>query len=186
MYIVGYGSLINAHSRQLTNNTGESQPVFITGFDRHWSKINGSYSLSPLAVTPGTGGFNGVLINITRDALKQFDEREHGYRRIELSPSNVHLNPHHTVSDPIWMYIKDDVQAPCNQMPIAQSYIDTVLAGCLAISPDFAQQFITTTNGWQHPTMDDRSQPLYGRVAGVTNQHRVTIDELLSKHTQSK
>ncbi len=38
MYIFGYGSLINAASRQLTGQTGEAIPVIAHGLVRYWGQ----------------------------------------------------------------------------------------------------------------------------------------------------
>ncbi|WP_087022518.1 gamma-glutamylcyclotransferase family protein [Thaumasiovibrio subtropicus] len=181
MYLIGYGSLINRHSRQLTQQTGQCHPVFVTGFDRHWSKIDDSYTLSPLAVTPGTGGFNAVVIDIDKETIDDFDKRERGYIRIEVPQQKLNLLEGEI--DParaVWMYINEDVTPPCIHIPIAQSYIDTVLSGCLDVSETFARQFISTTKGWHHPIENDRLAPKYSRVAGVTDDHQRAIDLILT------
>lgn len=69
MYIFGYGSLINAASRQLTGQTGEAIPVIAHGLVRYWGKVDDSYILSPLVVNRGESQVNGVLLEIDDRAL---------------------------------------------------------------------------------------------------------------------
>ena len=55
----------------------------------------------------------------------------------------------------IWMYHQQDLQPPSPEAPIAQSYVDTILRGCLSISEDFAEKFIADTKGWTPSEVDD-------------------------------
>ena len=48
----------------------------------------------------------------------------------------------------IWTYVTRHPLAASSDYPIAQSYVDIVLRGCLTISKSFAQEFIQTTKGW--------------------------------------
>ena len=181
MYIFGYGSLINAYSRQQTGNTGDVIPVLVNGLQRHWGKIEGSYPISPLVVVREKGQCNGVLIEVDNVALIEFDKREHGYQRVEIEWDNItFVCPQLlTMNGPVWVYINDDFCSPCHQKPIIQTYVDTVLAGCLAISPQFAELFMSTTQGWQHAYENDRHQPKYGNLAYVFDQDKDTIDQLV-------
>ncbi|MCG7496653.1 gamma-glutamylcyclotransferase [Vibrio sp. Of7-15] len=180
MYIFGYGSLINTYSRQKTGQTGNSYPVSISGLTRHFGKIDSRYSISPLAAQQGKGECNGVLVEIDDIALAQFDLREKGYQRIIIEPEHItFLQAPVRLDSPVWAYVRPNPKIPCHDQPIVQSYIDTVLAGCLSISHDFAQTFINTTDGWQHALINDRENPIYGNLAGVQDHHRQQIDQLL-------
>lgn len=179
MYIFGYGSLINAASRALTGQTGKAIPATIHGFIRHWSMIDESYRLAPLAVNHGDGQVNGVLLEIDEHELKHFDAREAGYHRTEVDPSLVECATLFDPSRPIWLYITDKAIAPTHQAPIVQSYVDTVLAGCLEISQQFANHFLTHTQGWQHAWENDRLQPKYPRGANIARDQQEQIDRLL-------
>lgn len=180
MYIFGYGSLINSESRKLTGQTGDAYPAIVCGFNRHWSKVDGSYQISPLVVTSGKGSVNGVLIEIDDQELLEFDKREAGYHRIKVAVSQIESDTVIDTSAEVWMYVKDEVAPPCTNAPIMQSYVDTVLAGCLSISTQFAEHFMQSTLGWHHPLENDRHQPKYRRIAGVENQHISLIDNLVN------
>ncbi|MDB1126097.1 gamma-glutamylcyclotransferase family protein [Vibrio algarum] len=182
MYIFGYGSLLNSSSRRLTGQTGPAIPVIIHGLIRHWTLINDSYLLSPLAVSIGSGQVNGVLLKVDEHTLNEFDKREAGYQRIEVKTHKVE-----TVEEEIdrtltiWVYVTENIIAPTIEIPIVQSYVDTVIAGCLEVSENFAQHFVENTKGWHHPLENDRNQPKYTRLAGVTSAHHELIDDLLLK-----
>ncbi|WP_394211235.1 gamma-glutamylcyclotransferase family protein [Enterovibrio calviensis] len=179
MYIFGYGSLINDESRRLTGETGKAFPALVSGLQRHWSKVS-TAKMSPLVVREGSGYCNGVLIHIDDSALDVFDIREAGYKRILLDSERVKvLDDAFVIDGPVYVYVTEEVITPCTVQPVVQSYVDTVMAGCLRYSADFAQTFVTTTHGWQYPRLNDRSRPLYQRVAGVRSEDRPVIDALL-------
>ncbi|MDV7103562.1 gamma-glutamylcyclotransferase family protein [Vibrio sp. TH_r3] len=181
MYIFGYGSLLNTHSRLLTGQTGDAIPVVVRGLVRHWSLIDDSYQLSPLAIEIGEGQVNGVLLEVDDSSLGEFDIREAGYSRIKINHNKIDVSVKLDSTKPVWVYVTNSIKNPTVHAPIVQSYVDTVLAGCLEISEDFAIHFIETTLGWQHPFENDRTQPKYQRQAGVTDEHRSVIDNLLVK-----
>ncbi|PKF49868.1 gamma-glutamylcyclotransferase family protein [Enterovibrio nigricans] len=179
MYIFGYGSLINEASRQLTGETGNAIPAIVSGLERHWGKT-GSPVMSHLVVREGAGLCNGVLIHVNDDLLEVFDIREAGYQRVKLDAEKIKiLDETIQLDGPVFVYVTDDVVSPCHVQPIAQSYVDTVLAGCLRYSAEFAQSFIQSTHGWDYPRMNDRDKPVYQRVAGVRKEDRARIDQFL-------
>ena len=186
MYIFGYGSLINDESRKVTGDTGQAVPAVVSGLQRHWGKT-GSPNMSHLVVKEADGECNGVLIHIDSEALEVFDIREAGYQRVELDSQRIQLlDKAFSIDEPVYVYVTDDVVSPCYIQPIAQSYVDTVLAGCLRYSAEFAQTFISSTHGWENPRIDDRREPVYQRVAGVDDNARVEIDRLLAGYPMLK
>ncbi|WP_375750496.1 gamma-glutamylcyclotransferase family protein [Vibrio sp. HN007] len=180
MYIFGYGSLMNEASRTLTGHTGHAIPAVVHGMVRSWSKIDDSYRASPVAVVEGEGQVNGVLLEIDDIALKEFDVREAGYHRIKLKPEQIECVEAFDSEKPIWIYVVNEASAPCHNVPIVMSYVDTVLAGCLEISDAFAKHFVEHTQGWHHPLKNDRDNPVYSRVAGVESHHQNRVDELIA------
>ncbi len=180
MYIFGYGSLMNSSSRKLTGQTGKAIPVIAHGLVRSWGKIDDSYTISPLVVNSGEGQVNGVLLEIDDSELPEFDRRESGYQRVSLPASQIETEHEFDVSRPIWVYITENHQHPCENSPIVQSYVDTVLCGCLEVSESFAKHFIAHTLGWHHPMENDRHNPKYVRLAGVSEEQHPLIDELIA------
>lgn len=181
MYIFGYGSLINSASRQRTGQTGQAIPAIAHNLVRYWGKIDDSYTLAPLAVRQGEGQVNGVLLEIDDIALAEFDRRERGYQRIQITTDQIETPNPLPKDETIWVYVKETLEPPCELSPIMQTYVDTVLAGCLNISTQFAQHFIKNTIGWHYPLENDRHSPKYNNLAGVETYHQQTIDTLLSE-----
>ena len=182
MYIFGYGSLINAASRQLTGQTGEAIPVIAKGLVRYWGKIDDSYIMSPLVVNQGQGEVSGVLLEVSAEELVEFDRREAGYQRVPLDAAQITSDHAFDKSHPIWVYVTQYHLPPCEHSPIVQSYVDTVLTGCLDISEQFARHFIANTIGWHFPYENDRHSPKYTRMAGVSAHAQVHIDRLLLEY----
>ncbi|MGF1685494.1 gamma-glutamylcyclotransferase [Photobacterium japonica] len=181
MYIFGYGSLINHHSRLLTGQTEGALPATVSGLQRHWGKVNGNYPIAPLVASLGDGQCNGVLVRVDDEGLACFDQRERGYQRVQLDPAQVVTHLGHDVDLPVWVYTQSQLTPPCPLSPIMQTYVDTVLAGCLSISEQFAKEFVETTQGWHYPFENDRHQPKYGNHAGVEADHLAYIDRLVAR-----
>ncbi|MFC3022298.1 gamma-glutamylcyclotransferase family protein [Vibrio zhugei] len=181
MYIFGYGSLMNSASRQLTGQTGQAIPVIVSGLVRHWGKIDDSYVMSPLVVQPGESEVNGVLLEVSNDQLPEFDLRERGYQRMRIPTTAIRSQHPFDKQQDVWVYVTCTHQPPCTKSPIVQSYVDTVLAGCLEVSEEFARHFVAHTKGWHHPQEKDRHAPIYPRMAGIKAEQLPLIDALLSE-----
>ncbi|MCZ4295461.1 gamma-glutamylcyclotransferase family protein [Vibrio sinaloensis] len=180
-YIFGYGSLMNSASRQLTGQTSAATTATVEGFKRYWGKVDESYTLSPLVVDKGHGHVNGVLLEVSECGLQEFDIRERGYHRVQVQVNQVESQLPLSDNDQVWVYIKDNPEPPCSLSPIMQTYVDTVLVGCLEISEQFAKQFIEQTIGWHFPLENDRHEPKYGNLAGVKPEHHNQIDALVAE-----
>ncbi|USD67190.1 gamma-glutamylcyclotransferase family protein [Vibrio sp. SCSIO 43136] len=180
MYIFGYGSLMNSASRQRTGNTGRAFPAIAHGLVRQWGKLNEDYTLSPLVVSQGDGQVNGMLLEVDDEALNDFDAREHGYERIQLTVDQVDTDAQLANDAVIWVYVSDKALNPCQNAPIMQTYLDTVIAGCLEVSEAFAKHFVDHTIGWEFPLENDRAKPKYGNLAGVLDCHHPIIDEMIA------
>ena len=178
-YIFGYGSLMNSASRKLTGQTSEAIPATVDGLRRYWGKVGDNNTLSPLVVSQGQGKVNGVILQINDQELHEFDVRENGYQRIPLEHTCITSQLTLSTNDIVWIYTKDHSEPPCTLSPIMQTYVDTVLSGCLEISEDFAKQFIKQTIGWNFPIENDRLDPKYKNYAGVEKHHYPLIDKLV-------
>lgn len=165
-YILGYGSLISSESRAKTGETGQVWPVKLHGFERHWSVMSPDLSMSSVAVVKADSkACNGVLIEVPEDQFPLFDEREKGYQRSEIKPTQLasyldELLPEGTY----WVYHTDDVVEPHGECPIALSYVDVILSGCLEHGDSFATDFLALTKGWRAPLKNDRPEPVYPRA----------------------
>lgn len=180
-WIFGYGSLICAESRSRTGVTGPALAVEVKGLERSWNVALEDADLSVVGIRrrPGRQA-GGMLFPAAEDQLPLFDAREKEYQRIELSHQQINslgnqpLPPGH-----YWVYLPPEQSSP---HPIAQSYLDVILHGCLQEGEAFAQHFLDFTHDWKE-RLDDRQQPLYPRALKPQQQEWLPkIDQLLSLH----
>jgi hypothetical protein len=171
-FVFGYGSLICPHSRAVTAPTlahKTATPVLVKNVERTWAKLSTGFTAMGVRFQDNAECV-GVLLPVDELELAQFDEREQGYTRVPLFigdierltflDSSVYEDPGHQAflqakqqpkehSAEIWMYMPLNFVPPSEQTPIVQSYVDTILRGCLSISEEFAAQFIVNTKGWR-------------------------------------
>jgi hypothetical protein len=127
---------------------------------------------------------NGVVFPlITADGLASFDKRECkvGYERIRVTLDAIPLGNKSLSKGTIWTYVSNYSQAPSEDMPVIQSYVDVIMTGCLRIGEDFAKEFVRTTHGWEGPWENDRSAPRYERPMARDTSLEIRIDELLAE-----
>ena len=113
----------------------------------------------------------GVLIEVNKKELIRFDARESNYDRVEIPIDCIEpwsedeeefleeLRTEQSDKDQpirIWAYVIQYPHCPSATFPIAQSYVDIILKGCLSISPEFASEFVRTTVGWSDVSQDDK------------------------------
>ncbi len=181
-YIFGYGSLICKSSRDKTTSSGKAYSVRIKGIERSWSLVVKHLGATALGATPNNNSFcNGVIFEVTKKELKEFDKREFeaDYSRIKLDKKNITFLKRKTViNGHIYTYVANHPSKASKANPLIQSYIDVILTGCLEISKDFAKEFITTTKGWSKHWINDRLNPKYPRAMKKI-KYKKTIDSLL-------
>jgi hypothetical protein len=172
-FVFGYGSLICPHSRAVTAPTlahKTATPVLVKHVERTWAKVSAAGFTAMGVRFQDNAECVGVLLPVDDQELAQFDEREQGYTRVPLYIGDIeqvpfldsshYEDPGHQVflqakehpeehAAQIWMYMPQNFVPASEQTPIVQSYVDTILRGCLTISEDFAAQFIANTKGWR-------------------------------------
>jgi cation transport regulator ChaC len=182
-FVFGYGSLICPESRAITAPEQAHKiatPVSVRNVERVWSKRT-TRGMTAMGVrfVPDAECI-GVILPVSVTELAQFDEREQGYDRVPLELSDVQqvsfLSQEHYEEDDhdiflqakeqnateavkIWVYVQRVENPASPEHPIVQTYVDTILRGCLSISEEFAQEFIASTKGW-HPAelLDDNDE----------------------------
>ncbi|WP_133010709.1 gamma-glutamylcyclotransferase family protein [Marinomonas flavescens] len=176
-FILGYGSLINGESRSKTGETGDVWPVKLHGFERHWSVMSSEYGMSSVAVVKASEcACNGVLVEVPYDQFPLFDQREQGYQRSQIAREQLTTYLEHELPQgTYWVYHTHNVVEPDDNCPIALSYVDVILSGCLEHGDAFAQDFLALTKGWQAPLLNDRQQPRYPRVQPDLSTERLNI-----------
>ena len=189
-------------------------PVLVRGLERVWSVRAPAFCAMGVQFRPHAecvGVLVPVPVHSSEE-LARLDERELGYQRVLLDRNNVVRVPfllddqddndhyyscekHNAVfssgscSDGvinIWCYVQEEEwnSPPTAESPLVQSYIDTILRGCLDYNEEFAVSFIQKTAGWKTPHyVDDRHRPIYPRGDPEwSRQHASRLDDLLHKH----
>ena len=165
-FILAYGSLISSESRAKTGETGQVWPVKLHGFQRHWAVVDPAMDMSSVAIKKADGqACNGILVAVKEDQIALFDQREIGYQRSQVTKEQ--LASYHEEPLPegtYWVYHTDEINHPEEANPIALSYVDVILSGCLEHGDAFALDFLALTKGWQSPLINDRPEPRYPRA----------------------
>lgn len=177
-WIFGYGSLINRASLRHTladEAVGEIVPGRIDGWRRSWSNRVVKRGRTGLgARVEAEARINGVAIELVDPDFAALDRRESGYRRERVEGQTL-------VDGELWLYTKPDGVPASAAFPVAVSYLEVVLSGCLALGREFAVEFLTETPGLT-ALMNDRAAPVYPRRVPLTQIEIAEIDELLYEH----
>jgi len=206
-YVFGFGSIINTdtHAAWISGISSSSkalqgQRAFIRssfGYRRGWN-FRSNTGFTALGVTRDKNeatDINGVLFRIPHSTLEGFDRREVGYDRVELSREDFELIPQTEgegddkrndvildiqSNERVWFYVPQPsfcVEANENY-PILQSYVDTVMQGCLEWGgEDMASSFVATTSSWSLFFLNDTPS---SRRPWLFRKEYNTIDRILS------
>ena len=136
-FMIGYGSLIEAQSRQRTNPEAKNvYPVEVSGFKRTWGKPSANYKTNFLTlVKDKNASLNAVYYPIDTKSIKNTDTRENSYCRVLVPKKDLTtLGLNHLPDGDYWVYAQKDnkLDLPSKKYPIAQSYVDIFLNGCIA------------------------------------------------------
>jgi cation transport regulator ChaC len=190
-YIFGYGSLINDFSRMRTGQTGEIIPARVSGIRRQWNISSSVSKTTYVGIIKEQGSTcNGVIVFVDEDELRKFDDREKCYNRIKINRNDIEsLSSDDVPEGNIWIYVIKESKTCSGSHPIRQSYIDTIIAGCLAIGEDFAREFISTTHGWESPWVNDRlksSRPETMDIVPELERVERILEEMLPEHLPNR
>jgi hypothetical protein len=191
-YIIGYGSLMKDSSRQRTTpRAGTAYPVMVRGYRRGWFAKGGriGFDATYLGVVPQpNSNLNAVIYSITDPTeLLATDKREYFYCRRLVNPSEFTVLRDGLLVEPgqAWIYTlkQESMAIPSVRYPIAQSYVDIFLSGCLEQEErynlkDFARQCLTTTTDWSEHWVNDR---IYPRQPFFYEPKASAIDQLINK-----
>lgn len=226
-FIFGYGSIVNDYSRLATlcsttsiseeisfSETGYHSGGQITGdlaaaaflspqfgYSRSWS-FRAPTGFTALGLVAGVDSnpqpIFGVVFPVSNEGLSLFDQREVGYRRVEISAEHLTISLEHgstsarerakqfieslsfSRTSKIWVYIPEESSRPSEDHPILQTYVDICVRGCLRWGGEaLAGNFLISTFGWSEYFLNDA--PLSRRPW----LHRLdygVIDACLEKH----
>ncbi|AXT37998.1 gamma-glutamylcyclotransferase [Alteromonas sp. BL110] len=190
--VLGYGSLLSKDSRERYSNIfTKGIPVTVSGFERAWvTRSIHEQQTYVGAVANAHSQLNAQLIPTQINPALQ--EREKDYRFVEVSPKSLSFQLHQgEVTDALnerfsqftfWICETLACEPASEAFPVNQTYIDTCMAGCLEHGGiKEAERFVMHTSLWEHPRVNDRTQPKYPRAAKVNNETIERIDRILAK-----
>ena len=201
-YTIGYGSLMNAESRSITNPEARILiPVKVKGFTRAWNAASEYYKIIFLGAIPCKKDefcFLNGLVYLNSDVAAT-DKRERIYCRHEVPFNQIQTYNKKTTLDlkaRYWIYTLMPTHAsrPSKKHPIMQSYVDVFMSGCIEqaaqladkkidglIYPKdyaFVSDCIHGTQGWTTTYwLNDR---VYPQRPWIMSPYALTIDTILS------
>ncbi|MBE9063836.1 gamma-glutamylcyclotransferase family protein [cf. Phormidesmis sp. LEGE 11477] len=160
--IIVYGSLINLEQRQKQPNlSAEACPVLVKGYKRvfnqepSWRKGSGEHRAVLNVVRSEHDCLNSLLVKLhEKSDLGRLDERERGYDRIAIAPSQIaYLSAAHPVYPPArsspthqqtYLYLGKPEKQNNNILP-NENYLEICLDGAKQWGEIFYEQFLQTT-----------------------------------------
>ena len=166
----GYGSLVNT----ATHLYGQVDRATVPGWRRVWVQST-ARQVAFLSVVPDTTcEIAGVTASIGDAGWEALDIREAAYDRLTLP------DPHDGVA--MYRAAPRFVGDPSLGQPILLSYLDVVVQGYLhEFGEDGVAQFFDTTDGWDAPLLNDRSNPIYARAQEVSRSEIALTDHHLAR-----
>ncbi len=186
-WIFGYGSLVNAKTRK---NDADTVKVELRGWRRAWrhiAELDGE-QFCGLTIEPDeTKNIFGVLIRAEAAHFEEIDERERNYRRFQLK-EDICVAEDRPARDlsfnnccHAYETLESHALGETHDVPILQSYLDVVLDGFLdGFGEEGLLNFLTTTDGFDAPILNDRKAPLYPRALKIDLSRLEKFDKLVS------
>ncbi len=175
-YFFGYGSLVN----RATHDYGDAHTARITGWRRAWRHVATREVAFLTAVPDPACEIDGLIAGVPGGDWAALDLREHSYARMRAAGVS------HPLADPPEIHIyhaPPELHAPASALhPVLLSYLDVVVQGYLCeFGEDGVARFFDTTDGWDAPIRDDRSNPIYPRHQTITRHQRALVDHHLDR-----
>jgi hypothetical protein len=181
----GYGSLVNIDT--LASGT-RAVRVRVAGWRRAWrhSGLTAFGRRCTLTVYPDPdSAIDGVIIAQPKDSLPALDKREGQYTRHAVDDGALDwLDPQPDGWPAPFLYVGNaEHRRPGDaDHPIMLSYLDVVIAGFLrTFGSAGADHFLTTTDDWHVPVLNDRAAPRYPRALSLTSGERGRVDRCLEE-----
>ncbi len=174
-YFFGYGSLVNL----ATHDFPDPHPARLKGWRRAWRHTDLREVAFLTAVPDPDAEIEGMIAHVPKNDWAALDQREWAYDRVTATQSVTHPLAHE-VEIAVYAVPQDRHNAPSNKHPLLLSYIDVVVQGYLrAFGLDGADRFFATTDGWDAPILNDRSEPRYPRHQQLRTDETDFVDDRL-------
>lgn len=168
------------------------------GHRRSWC-FRSDTGFTALGVSPANGGgaISGVVHSTgSVGSLEEFDVREAGYRRVLIPPELLSFADapeaerrglRQAVDEgatSVYVYVPEpgSVRPASEDFPICQTYLDTVLEGCLEVGgPSMAEEFVVNTYDWSEFFLDDTPT---SRRPWLHRKRYIEIDAVLEQYAE--
>lgn len=178
----GYGSLVNPATHR--TNVLHYERAQLRGFARTW-QARPDAAIEPIALLSSAPSsaedvLDGLLVFDYRENLPHLDEREAGYDRLDVDPSDLVLYGDKALPDmPLHVYSGRAPYRPDQPHYILQSYLDAVLQGYLhQYGDEGARNFIKRTACFDTGLFTDREAPQYPRSVRLSETEMALFDEI--------
>ena len=174
-YFFGYGSLVN----RATHDYADAHRARIKGWRRIWRHVENRNVAFLTAVPDETSEIDGLVAGVPGADWAALDLRERSYQRI---PARDVDHPLPADSDIQIYHAPVHLHAPASRLhPVLLSYVDVVVQGYLReFGEEGVARFFATTDGWDAPIFDDRSEPVYPRHQSLTGKEIALTDRHLA------
>lgn len=170
----GFGSLVN----RLTHDYPRARPAQLVGWRRVWVRPN-FRGLVFLSARPDPGTvLEGLAADVPNGDWAALDERETCYARhpVELTTQDGPIKAQVYAVEARFQGAFAGVQA------IPLSYLDVVIQGYLReFGASGVEAFVATTDGWDVPVLNDRSDPVYPRAQALSASETQLVDDHLAR-----
>jgi hypothetical protein len=177
-YFFGYGSLVNLS----THIYSDPRVAKITGWRRVWKTTTFGRS-ALLSIRPSAQDeLVGLIAQVPKSGWRALDDREAGYHRKDVTDV-MFCDAFKPQTCSVYIVSKPAEPKVEAQSPILLTYLDVVLQGFLQIyGKDGPEDFFATTDSWDRPVLDDRSDPKYPRHQVLSQDESSMVDDLLKDH----
>lgn len=174
-HFFGYGSLVNRNTHSFT----PIHASHITGWRRVWQRAPNRPAAFLSVIEDSDSVIDGVIAPVPNDDWVALDAREFSYTRLAVTDTVQHAAS--DVRDiSIYAIPPGNAAPPDRDHPILLSYVDAVLQGYLREFGEIgAEGFCATTEGWNAPVHNDRSDPVYPRAQRLTPAEQTFVDDML-------
>jgi hypothetical protein len=172
--VFGYGSLVN---RATLPDHVSAHPATVRGWRRGWRAASRSAAWGVCAVSiaeaPGAE-IDGLVVTFDDAVWPVIEAREHRYHWFVLPGFERRVITFR--AEPAADRFGD------REHPIHMTYVETVLQGFIKeFGEAGARRFMTSTDGWHVPVLDDRAAPRYPRAQTLPAEERAFVDALLAE-----
>lgn len=175
-YFFGYGSLVN----RLTHGYAPVHRARLRGWRRGWRATAERKVAYLTAVADPGAEIDGLIAPVAPDAWMALDQRECAYRRVDATDHVVQQAGATGIA--VYAIAPERMVLPTADHPVLLSYLDVVVQGYLAeYGPPGVAHFFATTDGWEAPFLDDRTDPRYPRAQRISEDDRAMVDLWLDR-----